>query len=64
MNESDAIDRHLLECLAVLAKARGRSIVAELNEAVNAYLAQELPARLGDDGTALLMEDIRSASRP
>jgi hypothetical protein len=63
MNESDVIDRRLLQSLAVLAKANGRSLTAELNEAVASYLADKLPDKLGEDGTALLLEDIRSPSR-
>ena len=63
MNDSTVIDRNLLQGLAVLARANGRSLVAELNEAVANHLAQELPDVLGEDGTALLVEDLRSPNR-
>jgi len=59
MNDRNFIDRNLLQALAILAKANGRSLVAELNEAVATYLAQELPDRLGEDGTTPLVEDRR-----
>jgi hypothetical protein len=63
MNDSTVIDRNLLQGLAILARAHSRSLVAELNEAVATYLAEELPEVLGEDGTALLVEDLRSPNR-
>lgn len=46
--EANVLDHALLECLAVLAAANGRSVVEELNIAVKAYVLQEF-AEHGQD---------------
>lgn len=55
---SEVIDPTLLQGLAILSKANGRSVVEELNNAVSVYLAQELPLKLGEDGLALLIGEM------
>ena len=56
---NEVIDPYLLQGLAILAKANGRSVVEELNSAVSSYLGQELPAKLEEDGLTLLMTEMR-----
>ena len=56
---NEVIDPYLLQGLAILAKANGRSVVEELNSAVSVYLEQELPPKLGEDGLTLLMAEMR-----
>jgi hypothetical protein len=60
-NDREVIDRDLLQALAILAKANGRSLVEELNFAVSSYVAEELPLKLGEAGMALLLEDLGEA---
>lgn len=62
-NGSEVIDPTLLQGLAILSKATGRSVVEELNNAVSAYLAQELPLKLGEDGLALLVGEMREGGQ-
>jgi len=44
----DVLEAGLLECLAVIAAANGRTIEDELNRAVKAYVVQEFSER-GDE---------------
>jgi len=60
---SEVIDPTLLQGLAILSKATGRSVVEELNNAVSVYLAQELPLKLGEDGLALLVGEMREGGQ-
>jgi hypothetical protein len=46
--KTDVLDRAMLECLAVLAAANGRTLVEELNVAVKSYVLQEF-AEQGQD---------------
>lgn len=41
----EVIDASMLETLALIAAANDRSLVEELNRAVQAYVAEQLPAR-------------------
>jgi hypothetical protein len=59
--DREVIDRDLLQALAILAKANGRSIVEELNVAVSCYVSQELPLKLGEARIAFLLEDLHEA---
>lgn len=54
LRDGEVIDRNLLLGLAILAKANGRSVIEELNIALSSYVLEELPLKLGDDGSALL----------
>ena len=60
MKDNEVIDRNLLQALAILAKVNQRSLVDELNTAVASYVAEELPRKLGEEGMALLLEDMRA----
>jgi len=46
--DAGVLDTAMLECLAVLAAANGRSLVEELNIAVKAYVLKEF-AEQGED---------------
>jgi len=59
--EDEVIDPCLLQGLAILSKANGRSVVEELNNAVSTYLQRELLLKLGEDGWALLMAEMRES---
>jgi hypothetical protein len=59
--DREVIDRDLLQALAILAKANGRSVVEEINIAVSSYVSEELPLKLGKAGMALLLEDLSEA---
>ncbi len=41
----EVIDASMLETLALIAAANDRSLVEELNRAVQAYVAEQLPVR-------------------
>ena len=41
----EVIDASMLETLALIAAANDRSLVEELNRAVQAYVTEQLPAR-------------------
>ncbi|MDD5264258.1 MAG: hypothetical protein PHU43_05400 [Candidatus Bipolaricaulis sp.] len=41
----EVIDASMLETLALIAAANDRSLVEELNRAVQAYVAEQLPSR-------------------
>lgn len=63
LHGSEVIDPTLLQGLAILSKANGRSVVEELNNAVSVYLAQELPLKLGEDGLALLVGEMHEGGQ-
>lgn len=56
---NEVLNPYLLQGLAILAKANGRSVVEELNCAVSAYLEKELPPKLGEDGLTLFIAEMR-----
>ena len=64
LHEGEVIDQSLLQGLAILARANGRSIVEELNLAVSSYVQDNLPLKLGDDGLALFLAEMREESTP
>ena len=59
--DHEVIDRDLLQGLAVIAKANGRSLVEELNAAIATYVSEQLPQKLGDAGLAIFLEDLHEA---
>jgi hypothetical protein len=59
--DHEVINRDLLQGLAVIAKANGRSLVEELNAAIATYVSDQLPQKLGDAGLALFLEDLHEA---
>ena len=61
VRDHEVIQRDLLQGLAVIAKANGRSLVQELNAAIAMYVSEQLPLKLGDAGLALFLEDVREA---
>ncbi len=63
VRDHEVIDRDLLQGLAVIAKANGRSLVEELNAAIAMYVSQQLPQKLGDAGLALFLEDLQEAEK-
>ena len=62
LHEGEIIDHNLLQGLAILAKANGHSIIDELNIAVSSYVHENLPLKLGEDGLALLLAEMREES--
>ena len=59
----EVLDPGLLRGLGVLSRATGRSVVEELNNAVSSYLLQELPPKIGEDGLALLVTEMRDTTQ-
>ncbi len=64
LQNGEIINHNLLQGLAILARANERSIVEELNIAVSSYVQENLPLKLGEDGLALLLAEMREESAP